>query len=136
MDEKIETQYAIVELMGHKVTSGAVTKDESYGTPLLRVDVPATSAYPQYKQFFGLGTIYCLTPVSQAVAEKVAEGNKANPVSVYCPDLVTREQVEAIQQRYEERLQSLRNQLPSGETIQEELEDADDGVFVAQDIPF
>lgn len=43
-------QFGIVELMRHKVVAGRIEKSELLGKPMLRVDIPATSAYPAFTQ--------------------------------------------------------------------------------------
>jgi hypothetical protein len=80
-------QWAIVELMGHKVVAGLASKDEMLGKPMLRVDVPATKDYPAFTQMFGESAIYCVTFVSEPVALAAAEQCHANPVAIYVPDL-------------------------------------------------
>jgi hypothetical protein len=112
VDDTTKT-WGIVELMGHKVVAGLVSKSEMLGEALLRVDVPATSSYPEFTQFYGTSAIYCVTFVSEEVARRTAEANKVNPVSVYVPDLVTREQLEKTVQQYKDRIDQLRG-LPSG----------------------
>jgi hypothetical protein len=113
MDEIIG-QWAIVELMGHKVVAGLVSKSEMLGKPMLRVDVPATSAYPEFTQFYGESSIYCVTFVSEQVARLTAEQSKVNPVSVYTPDLITRKQHEEVVGHWREQIKQLqgRKQLP------------------------
>ena len=106
-------QWAIVELMGHKVVAGLVTKSEMLGKPMLRVDVPATSVYPEYTQFYGDSSIYCVTFVSEEVARLTAEQSKVNPVSVYVPDLITKQRHDEIIQGYRNQVESLRRGLPA-----------------------
>ena len=105
-------QYAIVELMGHKVVAGLVTKSEMLGKPMLRVDVPATSIYPGFTQFYGESAIYCVTFVSEEVAKLTAESNKVNPVSVYVPELISREWHEQIVGEYQKKIQTILRGLP------------------------
>jgi len=112
--EEIVSNWAIVELMGHKVVAGLVSKSEMLGAPLLRVDVPATSAYPEFTQQYGPSSIYCVTFVSEEVARRAAEANKTNPVSVYVPDLITREQLDEIIGGYASQIKRLNMQLRSG----------------------
>jgi hypothetical protein len=88
-------QWAIVELMGHKIVAGLASKDEMLGKPMLRVDVPETKGYPAFTQMYGESAIYCVTFVSEEVARLTAEQCKINPVAVYVPDLVTRQQHES-----------------------------------------
>lgn len=108
------TNWGIVELMGHKVVAGQISKSEMLGKPMLRIDVPATSVYPEFTQFYGDGSIYCVTFVSEEVARRTAEQTKVNPVSVYVPDLITREKLDEVVQHYEKRLEQLRA-LPAGQ---------------------
>lgn len=112
--------WAIVELMGHKVVSGFVTKSEMLGAPLLRVDVPATSTYPEFTQFYGTGSVYCVTFVSEEVARRTAEATKVNPVSVYVPDLITREQLEKTVQKYRDEIGKMRRALPALERVDDD----------------
>ncbi len=100
--------WGIVELMGHKVVAGLVSKSEMLGKPMLRVDVPATSVFPEFTQFYGEAAIYCVTFVSEQVARLTAEQTKLNPVSVYVPDLITKDRVNEIVREYEERIKRLR----------------------------
>lgn len=115
MSNDNDGQYAIVELMGHKVVAGLVSKSEMLGKPMLRVDVPATSAYPEFTQFYGEASIYCVTFVSEEVARLTAEQSKVNPVSVYVPDLISRDSHNKIVQRKDETIAALRRGLPAPE---------------------
>lgn len=115
IDDATKT-WGIVELMGHKVVAGMVSKSEMLGAALMRVDVPATSTYPEFTQFYGTSAIYCVTFVSEEVARRTAEANKTNPVSVYVPDLVTREQMDQKLKEYTDHIERLRalKGLPAG----------------------
>ena len=104
-DDQNNGQWAIVELMGRKVVAGFVTEEVHYAKAMLRIDVPQTSAYPAFTQFYGGEAIYCVTPVSEQVANLTAEANKVNPVSVYVPDLITREQ-------FNQSIEALKRRLP------------------------
>jgi hypothetical protein len=103
VDDTTKT-WGIVELMGHKVVAGQVSKSEMLGKPLLRVDVPATSTYPEFTQFYGEASIYCVTFVSEEVAKLTAQANQVNPVSVYVPDLVTKEKYEKTVQEFNSQI--------------------------------
>lgn len=95
--------FAIVELMGHKVLAGKLTKAEEFGNPMLRIDVPATSTYPMFTKLVSPQAVYAITYVSQEVAQVTAEACRENPVSVYVPELVKldyfKQQVEAYKMR-------------------------------------
>lgn len=107
MDEQQSSNWAIVELFGHKTLAGRVTKDTSL-FPLLRIDVPATEAAPEFTAEYGPSAIYGITYVSEEVARRTAQAIKANPVVVYNPDLVTREAFERMQDEYRKRIADLR----------------------------
>ncbi len=121
-----EQTWAIVELMGHKVVAGFVSKSEMLGKPLLRVDVPATSAFEQFTQFYGESAIYCVTFVSEDVARLTAEQTKVNPVSVYVPELVTRQAVNEMKENYEKMIERLRRPVLQGPPDAEDIMDSDD----------
>ena len=121
--------WAIVELMGHKVVAGQVSKSEMLGKPLLRVDVPTTTTYPEFTQFYGETAIYCVTFVSEDVARLTAESMKVNPVSVYVPELITVERHEKEMQAYRDQLSRLHRGLPVPEIERvddDDLPDPDD----------
>jgi hypothetical protein len=94
-----DQQWGIVELMGRKVVAGLIQKSVILGPPMLRIDIPKTSTFPAFTQFYGEAALYCVTFTSEEVATKTAEEVKVNPVSVYVPELVTREQFNEIKER-------------------------------------
>jgi len=118
-DEK--GQWAIVELFGHKVVAGYVTVDVQMSEAMLRIDVPATSGYPAFTQFYGVKAIYCMTPVSEEVARRTAEHNQTDPVSVYVPELILLQQYERVVNDMREQMERLRHALPGG--TREKLDD-------------
>jgi hypothetical protein len=111
MDLEDSGQWGIAELMGHKVVAGFLSKSDMLGAPLLRVDVPETSAYPAFTQMFGTSAIYCVTFTSEDVARRTAESTKVNPVSVYVPDLVTVEKFEEAKKRFEATITRYQEQI-------------------------
>jgi hypothetical protein len=80
-------QWVILELFGHKVISGFMSRDESLGAPLIRMDIPATSNYPAFTRHYHPNAIYSVSYVSEETARITAEAIEENPVSVYVPDL-------------------------------------------------
>ena len=123
MDEQQST-WAIVELFGHKTLAGRVTKDTSL-FPLLRIDVPATEAAPEFTAEYGPGAIYGITYVSEEVARLTAAAVKAQPVMVYSPDLVTRESFEKMQDEYRKRIADMRS-LPARTGVDDRDDDDDE----------
>lgn len=85
--------WAILELMGHRRLGGRVSQVEQYGAPMLRIDIPGEAGEDVATQFYGGGSIYCLTPTTEDVARAVALRNQPAPVQRWeLPALPTREQ--------------------------------------------
>jgi hypothetical protein len=126
MSDNENAQWGIVELMGHKVVAGRISKSEEFGTVLLRVDVPATGTYPEFTQMYGNSAIYCVTFTSEDVARIAAERAKVNPVSIYAPELVTQDDMKQIHQHYQEQIARLQRQLPTGTVAGDEWTDDQD----------
>lgn len=121
MSEDTISQWAVVELFGHKTIAGCITKETTL-FPLLRIDVPATSDYPAYTVEYGPAAIYSMTYVSEAVARATAESLRVKPINVYTPDLVTRAEFEKTVDQYKQAIARLRA-LPDGDRTK----DDDDG---------
>lgn len=85
-------EWAILELMGHRKLAGLVTEQELGGAKLIRIDVPGEDGVIA-TQFYGGGAIYCLTPVTEELARRVAKGNQPAPVTRWelpAPDVQTK----------------------------------------------
>lgn len=77
--------WAIVEVMGHKRFAGFVTEQTFGSAALIRVDVPETEqdvrtadgpakrTTQAYSKLIGVGSIYCITPCTEAVAKLAAQ---------------------------------------------------------------
>jgi hypothetical protein len=76
-------QWGIVELMGHKVVAGKISKSEMMGKPLLRVDVPIIGNNPAFTQMYGEAAIYCITFVDEKTAIQTATACQTKPIVVY-----------------------------------------------------
>jgi hypothetical protein len=121
--ETENSSWAVIETMGHTVLAGKVSKEEMFGLPLLRVDVPPTSKYPRFTRLYGGDALFCITFVSEEVARHTAEQLKADPVSVYAPDLVPADELEAVREQLQDRnsqvfglereIRRLKNALPA-----------------------
>lgn len=77
--------WAIVELFGHQVIAGAISKVEPFGSPMVQIDVPATELQPAFSKQFNPTAIYGITYVTEAVAVSAAQEARAKPVKVYVP---------------------------------------------------
>ena len=90
--KSIKDIWAVIELMGHRVTAGKISASDELGGPMLRVDVPEIDDQEAFTQFYGLQTLFSVTPCSKVVACSVARNSRARPLYTYNPDLITREE--------------------------------------------
>jgi hypothetical protein len=121
MDTDQESNWGIVELMGRKVVAGLITKSEMIGPPMLRIDVPETKTFGPFTCFYGGTAIYGVTFTSEEVARKTAESVQVNPVSVYVPELVSKEKYDELHRVAEEleiKLIQAQRMLPAGTKIE------------------
>lgn len=83
-DDKL---WAVVELFGHTVIVGSVSKVEPFGSPMVQVDVPATDLQPTFTKQFGPAAIYGITYVSKEIALATAREIGIKPITVYVPEI-------------------------------------------------
>lgn len=76
-----EPVWAVVELMGHVKVAGRLSEEEKFGSKLGRLDIPEPDGPGFVTQFFGGGSVYRITVVTEDVARHVARGNRPEPVS-------------------------------------------------------
>jgi len=75
--------WAIVELMGHARLAGRVSPDSSLVPGLLRVDVPAAAGRGAFTKLVAPGSLYALTPCTEATARAAAARLRDRPFHVY-----------------------------------------------------
>lgn len=75
--------WGLLELFGHQRLAGRISEQTIGGCHFIRIDVPAVDEVPAYTRFFTQGAIYGMTPTSEAVAQRLAAGLRARPVSPY-----------------------------------------------------
>lgn len=80
-ESKVYEGWTILELMGHRRLGGYVTEVNIAGAGFLRIDVPGADGTPVASQFYPPSSVYCLTPVAEAMARAVALRNQPQPVS-------------------------------------------------------
>ena len=80
--EKLE-QYAIVEMMGHRKVIGKITESDIGTGSLLKVTVLGKDGSPERTEYIGVGSIYCLTIVTEEVAKNAAERYSPEPTWAY-----------------------------------------------------
>ena len=75
------SEWCILELMGHRRLAGLVTEQQVAGKGFLRLDVPADGDDWSATQFYSPDSVYCLTPVAEDVARKIAKENRPRPAT-------------------------------------------------------
>ena len=66
--------WAIVELMGHVKIAGRLTEEERFGAKMGRLDIPLSEG-DFVTQYFGGGSVYRITAVTEEVARRVAKAS-------------------------------------------------------------
>ena len=81
-NETTETapQWAVLELMGHIRYGGKVSKDNQFGTAMLRVDVPqADGSFAT--QFVNPASLFRMTICAEDIARAAAKAGQPDPVN-------------------------------------------------------
>lgn len=73
-------QWAIIELMGHIRYGGLVSKDNQFGTAMLRVDVPQKDG-SFVSQLINPSSLYRVTMCEERIARLAAEQGDAKPLN-------------------------------------------------------
>jgi len=87
MSEKAFEEWAILELMGHRRLAGLVREVSIGGASFIRIDVPGEGPDVQGNeswtatQFYNPAAVYCMTPVSEEMARKIAKRDQPQPVN-------------------------------------------------------
>lgn len=81
MSEPVQGWF-IIELLGHRRLAGYLTEQTIAGAGFLRVDVPGPNGDgdPIATQYFAPSSVYTLTPTTEAMARRVAESCRFQPV--------------------------------------------------------
>lgn len=75
--------WAILELLGHRRLGGFVAEATIAGCSMLRIDVPGPDGTTMATQFYGGGSVYCITPTTEDIARAVARSAQPEPVTRY-----------------------------------------------------
>ena len=76
VETKPFSEWAVLELMGHRKLAGLVTEHTIGGHGLIRLDIPDGPT-----QFYSPSAIYCLTPVTEETARVFAKSHIPEPVT-------------------------------------------------------
>jgi hypothetical protein len=78
MSDRQFSEWAIVELMGHRKLAGHVTEQEIAGSAFLRLDIHDSNS-DVVTQFYSPGAVYCITPTTEEIARKIGDRSKPQP---------------------------------------------------------
>lgn len=70
--------WAIVELMGHVRLAGRLSEEEKFGAKMGRLDIPQGDSF--VSQFFGGGSVYRITIVTEEVARHASKSTSPAPI--------------------------------------------------------
>ena len=71
--------WAILEIMGHRKLGGLVQFDPPELPGMIRVDVFTDGDQPKATQFYGVASLFCLTPTTEDVARRLARNAVIRP---------------------------------------------------------
>jgi len=74
------SEWAILELMGHRKLAGKITEATIGGAAFVRLDVPGN---PGVTQFYSPQAIYCITPTTEEMVHKLIPNLQVPIVSRY-----------------------------------------------------
>lgn len=80
MDKKDFSEWAIVELFGHKRMAGRISDQEIGGCSFVRIDVPETVKSPAWTKLLGQGSIYGITITDEQTARICADNFTPDPM--------------------------------------------------------
>jgi hypothetical protein len=94
MEEQKFSSWAIVEVMGHSRFAGFVSEQAIGGCSFVRVDVPEVPAVmngdrlieesrPAFTKLLGQGSIFAITPCTEATAREAARQFHTRPISMF-----------------------------------------------------
>ena len=86
-------EWAVLEIMGHNRFAGRVMEQSIGGSSFVRIDVPAVGDRQPFTKIFGAGSIYCITPVTEDVARRIALNLTPEPVNRFELKLPTEKQL-------------------------------------------
>ena len=72
--------WAVIELMGHRQRGGRVCEVEMYGGRMLRIDIPQPDGCDDITEFYGVQSIYAMTPCSEEIVRERFGGRDMRPV--------------------------------------------------------
>lgn len=73
-------EWVILELKGHWRGAGWLTEETLAGANFLRLDVPGSPSAPGLTQLIEPGSVYRITPTTEAIARSVAAQSAPAPV--------------------------------------------------------
>lgn len=88
--------WVVIEMMGHKRLAGFATEVTIAGAGMIRLDVPATTRDVATTKFISPTSLYCVSPVLEETARKVAEAESAAPVQRWEMILQPREEMRSL----------------------------------------
>jgi len=80
-EQKAFEEWTILELMGHRRLAGLVREQTIGSASFIRIDVFVEGDQAIATQFYNPSAVYCMTPVSEEMARRVARRDQPAPVT-------------------------------------------------------
>ena len=106
--------WAIVELFGHSVMAGCISKSEI--GDFIKIDIPQVGAIPAWSKLLNPKSIYGITPTTEEVARQKAIDLKSMPITRWDTE-------QLIQNRFAELQEEGKIKLLEAESAEEEYEE-------------
>lgn len=72
-------EFAIVEIMGHRIRAGRVSETQVAGAPMLRIEHPASTEDDPLFELYASTALFCVRPCNEEVARAWADRHWARP---------------------------------------------------------
>lgn len=101
-EKKPFDQWGLVEVMGHQKYAGRVSEETIGGASFVRVDVPECDGVPAFTKLLGAGSIFAITPTTEAIAREVGKRWQCRPINVF--DLPAMQQAQLTRAAHDDEL--------------------------------
>ncbi len=81
MSDETFSEWAIIEMFGHRRLAGKVTEQEIAGKGFLRLDVPGDGEEWLATQFYSPDAVFSMTPTTEENARKIAALSRPQPAT-------------------------------------------------------
>lgn len=74
------SEWAVLELMGHRRLAGKVSETTIAGGTFIRIDVPGAKGRKEFTQYYLPSAVYCISPTTEEICRQLAAQYTPEPV--------------------------------------------------------